>query len=166
MMNQRMNPPHRNRLRRQARNGQTPTLKPSITQAHSMRARPSSRDETLLPQERGARVRGSTWISRRGPTSSNTVRPARNRAGFDQAGDSFTSGRGRISLLARFRRPAAAHVVEHVEERLAAPREPGFRGRFAGRELRRGMERDIALDFLRQLGGTDSGVLGQATLGW
>ena len=57
-------------------------------------------------------------------------------------------------------------MVEHVEERLAAPREPGFRGRFAGRELRRGMERDIALDFLRQLGGTDSGVLGQATLGW
>ena len=45
------------------------------------------------------------------------------------------------------------HVVEHVEERLAAPREPGFRGRFAGRELRRGMERDIALNFLRQLGG-------------
>ena len=41
-----------------------------------------------------------------------------------------------------------------MEERLAAPREPGFRGRFAGRELRRGMERDIALNFLRQIGGT------------
>ena len=40
-----------------------------------------------------------------------------------------------------------------VEERLQAPREPGFRGRFAGRELRRGMERDIARNFLRQLGG-------------
>ena len=58
------------------------------------------------------------------------------------------------ALLARFGRTAAVHVVEHVEERLAAPREPGFRGRFAGRELRRGMERDMALNFLRQLGGS------------
>ena len=57
------------------------------------------------------------------------------------------------ALLARFGRTAAVHVVEHVEERLQAPREPGFRGRFAGRELRRGMERDIALNVLRQLGG-------------
>ena len=56
------------------------------------------------------------------------------------------------ALLARFGRTAAVHVVEHVEERLAAPREPGFRGRFAGRELRRGMERDMALSFLSQLG--------------
>ena len=61
------------------------------------------------------------------------------------------------ALLARFGRTAAVHVVEHVEERLQAPREPGFRGRFAGRELRRGMERDLALNFLRQLGGA-SGV--------
>ena len=36
------------------------------------------------------------------------------------------------ALLARFGRAAAVHVVEHVEERLQAPREPGFRGRFAG----------------------------------
>ena len=57
------------------------------------------------------------------------------------------------ALVARFGRTAAVHVVEHVEERLAAPRAPGFRGRFAGRELRRGMERDIARNFLRQLGG-------------
>ena len=57
------------------------------------------------------------------------------------------------ALLARFGRTAAVHVVEHVEERLQAPREPGFRGRFAGRDLRRGMERDIALNFLNQLGG-------------
>ena len=56
------------------------------------------------------------------------------------------------ALLARFGRTAAVHVVEHVEERLQAPRGPGFRGEFAGRELRRGMERDIALDFLHQLG--------------
>ena len=57
------------------------------------------------------------------------------------------------ALLARFGRTAAVHVVEHVEERLEATREPGFRGRFAGRELRRGMERDFALNFVSQLGG-------------
>ena len=57
------------------------------------------------------------------------------------------------ALLARFGRTAAVHVVEHVEERLAAPREPGLRGRFAGRELRHGMGRDVALNFLRGLGG-------------
>ena len=57
------------------------------------------------------------------------------------------------ALLARFGRTAAVHVVEHVEERLEAPRAPGFRGRFAGRELRPGMERDMALGFLRQLQG-------------
>ena len=57
------------------------------------------------------------------------------------------------ALLARFGRTAAVHVVEHVEERMEAPREPGFRGRFAGQELRRGMERDFALSFLSQLGG-------------
>ena len=56
------------------------------------------------------------------------------------------------ALLARFGRAAVVHVVEHVEERLQAPREPGFRGRFARRELRRGMERDVALSFLNQLG--------------
>ena len=63
------------------------------------------------------------------------------------------------ALVARFGRTAAVHVVEHVEERLAAPREPGFEGRFAGRELRPGMERELALSFLSQLGGT-AGVNG------
>ena len=57
------------------------------------------------------------------------------------------------ALLARFGRAAAVHVVEHVEERLQAPREPGFRGRFAGQELRPGMEREMALGFLGRLGG-------------
>ena len=56
------------------------------------------------------------------------------------------------ALMARFGRTAAVHVLEHVEERLQTPREPGFRGRVAGGELRRGMERDIAVGFLRQLG--------------
>ena len=70
------------------------------------------------------------------------------------------------ALLARFGRAAAVHVVEHVEERLAAPREPGFRGRFAGRELRRGMERDVALNFLRQLsGGAGAGPMGAGPMG-
>ena len=70
------------------------------------------------------------------------------------------------ALLARFGRAAAVHVVEHVEERLAAPREPGFRGRFAGRELRRGMERDVALNFLQQLsGGAGAGPMGAGPMG-
>ena len=47
-------------------------------------------------------------------------------------------------------RTAAVHVVEHVEERLAAPCEAGFEAQVAGRQLRPGMERDRcddALDF-------------------
>ena len=70
------------------------------------------------------------------------------------------------ALLARFGRTAAVHVVEHVEERLEAPRAVGFRGRFAGRELRRGMERDMALGFLRQLGGmAGAGSMGAGSMG-
>ena len=61
------------------------------------------------------------------------------------------------ALLARFGRTAAVHVVEHVEERIAAPREPGVEGRFAGRELRPGMEREIALNVLSQLGASVGG---------
>ena len=56
------------------------------------------------------------------------------------------------ALLARFGRASAQHVVEHVEARMARPREPGFRARFAGRDVRPGMERDFALDFLSQFG--------------
>ena len=71
------------------------------------------------------------------------------------------------ALLARFGRTAAVHVVEHVEERLQASREPGFRGRFAGQELRRGMERDIALNFLGRLGGAERPGSGAARAwGW
>ena len=54
--------------------------------------------------------------------------------------------------MARFGRTAAVHVVERVEERMAAPREVGFEGQIAGRQLRPGMEREIALDFLNRLG--------------
>ena len=61
------------------------------------------------------------------------------------------------ALLARFGRTAAVHVVEQVEERVKAPREPGFEGRFAGRELRPGMEREIGLGLLNQLAGRAGG---------
>ena len=57
------------------------------------------------------------------------------------------------ALVARFGRAAATHVVDQVEERLQAPREPGFEGRLAGRELGRGAERDLAQSLLGQLGG-------------
>ena len=58
------------------------------------------------------------------------------------------------ALIARFGRTAAVHIVEQVEERVNAPRQPGFDGRVAGREINRGMGRDFALNFLRQLGGS------------
>ena len=56
------------------------------------------------------------------------------------------------ALMARFGRTAAVHVVEHVEERLAAPREVGLEAQVAGRQLRPGMARALALDVLSQLG--------------
>ena len=72
------------------------------------------------------------------------------------------------ALLARFGRTAAVQVVEQVEQRLEASREPGFRGRVAGRELRRGMERDIAMGLIRRLGGAAGvgrGVGGAGSMG-
>ena len=56
------------------------------------------------------------------------------------------------ALMARFGRTAAVHVVERVEERMAAPREAGVEAHFAGRQLRPGMGRELARDFLSQLG--------------
>ena len=58
------------------------------------------------------------------------------------------------ALLARFGRATALHVMEQVEERLEASRASGFRSRFAGRELRRGMERDMGRNFLSRLQST------------
>ena len=58
------------------------------------------------------------------------------------------------ALLARFGRATALQVMEQVEERLEASRDPGLRGRFAGRELRRGMERDMGRNFLTRLQST------------
>ena len=68
------------------------------------------------------------------------------------------------ALLARFGRTAAVHVVEQVEERLEARREPGFEGRFAGRALRPGMEREMGASFLRRLGGLESALGGEGLL--
>ena len=58
------------------------------------------------------------------------------------------------ALLARFGRATALQVMEQVEERLEVSRDPGLRGRFAGRELRRGMERDMGRNFLTRLQST------------
>ena len=66
------------------------------------------------------------------------------------------------ALLARFGRATAEQVVEHIEERMAAPRRRGFRARFAGRELQRGGERDFALGFLSQF----AQPMGFACGGW
>ena len=60
------------------------------------------------------------------------------------------------ALLARFGRTAAVHVVEQVEERLQAPREPRVEGRFAGRGPRPGLERDLAVNLLGAAGPADA----------
>ena len=55
--------------------------------------------------------------------------------------------------LARFGRTAAVQVVEHVEERLQAPRQAGFQGRFAGRQLDRGLVDELAVEFFNRFAG-------------
>ena len=70
------------------------------------------------------------------------------------------TGNGRIrntdpmprAFLARFGRGTAVEVVAQVEERIRAPRTPGMSARLAGRKLRPGMERDVAMGLLNQLG--------------
>ena len=69
------------------------------------------------------------------------------------------------ALLARFGRATAEQVVEHIEERMAAPRRRGFRARFAGRELQPGRERDFALGFLSSFAPMGSHGAGAAPLG-
>ena len=70
------------------------------------------------------------------------------------------------ALVARFGRTAAVHVVDQVEERVNAPRAPGFDGRVAGRQVNRDMGQDFALDFLQQLGsGYGAGPAGVASPG-
>ena len=55
-------------------------------------------------------------------------------------------------LMARFGRAAALHVVEHVQERIEARREPGIQTRFAGRAVGRKLVGDLAVGFLSRLG--------------
>ena len=72
------------------------------------------------------------------------------------------------ALLARFGRVTAEQVVTRIEERMAAPRQRGFRARSAGRELQPGSERDFALGFLTQfaqpmgMGPADAAAMGGA----
>ena len=68
------------------------------------------------------------------------------------------------ALLARFGRATAEQVVTHIEERMAAPRQRGFRARLAGRELRPGSERDFALGFLSQFA-QPTGAAGAVPMG-
>ena len=73
------------------------------------------------------------------------------------------------ALLARFGRATAEQVVDHIEERMAAPRGRGFRARFAGQEFQPGSERDFALGFLSSFApmGTPAGAapMGGAAMG-
>ena len=69
------------------------------------------------------------------------------------------------ALLARIGRATAEQVVEHIEERMAAPRKRGFRARFAGRELQPGSERDFALGFLSSFAPMGTGMADAAPMG-
>ena len=60
------------------------------------------------------------------------------------------------ALMARFGRLAAGHIVDQVEQRVSAPRRPGFDGQLAGRTINRTMGRDFAVGLLRQLAGRNS----------
>ncbi len=70
------------------------------------------------------------------------------------------TGQGRIrntdpmprAFLARFGRSTAVEVIAQVEERIRAPRTPGMSARLAGRKLHTGMEHDVAMGLLNQLG--------------
>ena len=61
------------------------------------------------------------------------------------------------ALVARFGRTAAVHLVEQVEERVNAPRAPGFEGQVAGRQINQNMGQDLALHLVQQLGGGQHG---------
>ncbi len=65
------------------------------------------------------------------------------------------------ALIAHFGRTTAAHVIDQVKERINAPRQPGFDGQLAGRNIDRNMGRDFALGFLRRIGGNNAyGTMG------
>lgn len=56
------------------------------------------------------------------------------------------------ALIARFGRATAEHVVEHVADRMARPRTPGIRARFAGKDIGRRNGGDRARALLTGLG--------------
>ena len=64
------------------------------------------------------------------------------------------------ALMARFGRSAAIHVVDQIEERLTAPRSPGFDGRVAGYDLRQQIDGNAALQLLSQLTGAGTFPMG------
>ena len=68
------------------------------------------------------------------------------------------------ALLARFGRATAEQVVDQVEARMVARREGGFRARLAGREFRRGGEREFALGFLSQFAPAGTGPAGATSV--
>ena len=69
------------------------------------------------------------------------------------------------ALMARFGRTVAGHVVERIEARLAAPRAVGLEAQVAGRQLRPGLERELAREFLHRLGAAGMGP-SQPALRW
>ena len=69
------------------------------------------------------------------------------------------------ALLARFGRSTAEQVVDQVEERMAAPREGGFRARLLGREYRPGMESDFAVGVLSSFAPRGMSSAGGSALG-
>ena len=79
----------------------------------------------------------------RRPVVEVEVRFSENRAD----GTITNDGAMPIGLLARFGRATATHVVDQVEARIEAPRDRGFEGRFAGRDL----NADAAVNLLTDL---------------
>ena len=68
------------------------------------------------------------------------------------------------ALLARFGRATAEQGVQHIEERMAPPRQRGFRARFAGREFQPGSEREFALGLLSSFAPMGTGLGGAAPM--
>ena len=69
------------------------------------------------------------------------------------------------ALMARFGRTVAGHVVERIEARLAAPRAVGLEAQVAGRQLRPGLERELAREFLHRLGAAGMAQPAEGRLG-
>ena len=61
------------------------------------------------------------------------------------------------ALAIRFGRTAAGHVIEQIEQRINAPRKPGFDGRVAGRRIDRRSAGATAVQLLRRLNGASPG---------